>query len=1241
MGAEDDTDADSTSSIPSAFTRLRHFISPRGIKWTRRGSQLGELHTRTYVVSGWPKEVQAHFLYHLYSDSSLYFNCSLHYEPYEQAEAVETLDDIETQLADKTHGELAQYIPNVESLEETRHIVKETKRSIENDGETLFDISMSVTAFAGNKENLDAFEARIREILETESNMELMVPESYPDLAHISSSPLGKPALKDKYEVTSQMALGETVGATFPFIEETFTEPEGIVYGMNTANGTGIIVDIFNRNNGYNKLVIGDIGSGKSFSTGAYLLRHYVMYPEDNIVIIDPMGGFVGVTYALDGERIIVNGSETINPLQIEAQSNPDAIDGDPYKTKLDDVRWFFTRFFNQYSTEGLTAAERAPLDRAIQTAYQRKGITKDPSTHSNESPTIADVMDVLQDIADNPEQYTASGSVKEISKWEESAASLLMAMEPFREGNELDNLVGPTDFEISPDIPTYIDMSQLDGKQDLGLMMKIVFSMIYEQVKEYEGRSIICMDEAHKIIDDPEEADHWEELFRHSRHHDLSIWLLSQEFEDFFKSEDGEGANEAAKTMASLCMVQQIHRVSNVNRKLAKDALDLTDDHIDYIESAIPGESDEDYTTALLNVNDIGYFGLKVTATKNELALIDYDPSEEWGDGENENTIPESSQIKRGVDLKNKLTGTRTQELEGQEQVTELPPENDDEATPAIEAATDGSGTQLPDVADDPLIQEIIDDTPIENFDEKLKTRIADRLIEDSSTPYQQSHRDLILSALTTDEGLEKLHKPELIGTPQEDGTVNITINPNELSQSDTETYVNDDPRATPPDDSLEAEDDTDESHSDETSPWVFSESKDELAAQGGSDPSGRPEIDWHDRVDEHKNAIERLGHDEIMNMADILSLDNAPLETTIQQIAEEHARREVSGVGKTAPLGAIKEITRTLTWGVEEALNKSLEQNAKETTGEETKSKETPPEESRGSDTNADDSNGDNVHENPVPYNARKRAHADALEDLPAEELTTIRAALNLEPGLNADKEKTISAIASAHSQREISDSGLQARVQPSTQIDRSKALATAMDQQSSSQSPSGPAPTPTIAPTDDRNFETLPEDASSPTFTTRKSEHKATIGELTPRHRTLIANELTYVGAATDLSQKHLIDQIATAHAVIEIEAGTPADTHRISPSRRIKESTPRPPIPFPARKQRYTDVLSEYPKETLTELYTDTFNTTPPGTTSRDSIASEIAIQIARKEIQTATATAPIAIEDHFPQLETDE
>jgi hypothetical protein len=699
---------------------IKHFISPEGVSWKSNHTELGDLYSRTYTVSGWPKEAQAHLLYQLYTDPKLVYNASLHYDPFDRQEAIDHLAEIEHELDDKATGDFAQYLPNIDAVKQTLNIVRQMKVQVENEGRKLYQISIYITVYAQEKEQLEQLDRRIREQVTTGADLDLQIARDYPDEAHLSSSPLGQNAMADNREYATQLVLDKAAGMTFPLVDDTLVEPSGVIVGFNLANQTAVVLDIYERNNGYGKLVIGALGSGKSFSTGQYLIRHRIMHPEDNIIIIDPMGGFVGVNEAIGGEQITINGTETINPLEIK-ETPQEVLEAteqtDPYRMKLDEVRWFFKRFFDAYDVD-IAGESWAPLNKAIKTAYRDKGITADPSTHSNPSPTINDVLDNLEEIAENPEKYAASRSDREIEKWEDNAASLLLDLQPFREGNELDNLVGQTDFEIDDSTPTYIDLQAYDGKQDSqGLMMRIVFSMLYEQVKDSDRRSIIAIDEAHKLIGDENSAEHWAEIQRHSRHHDLSLHLISQEFEDFFQSEDGDGANEAAKTLASLCTVRQIHRVNNVDRKLAKDGLGLTDDHIDFIENAVPGEEGRGYTTALLDVEDKGYVGLKVTATQNELAIVDYDPAESLTkDGV---ATPESDKIQRALEARGKLTGNINA------------PHNDE------------------------LIQNLVNEIPIENLAPKVADLFIDRLIEDPDTQYTEDHRRMLSHAIKTQESI------------------------------------------------------------------------------------------------------------------------------------------------------------------------------------------------------------------------------------------------------------------------------------------------------------------------------------------------------------------------------------------------------------------------------------------------------------------------------------------------------
>lgn len=888
-------DAVGESEIQGQSQQIREYIQADEIEWRGGYVKLDDTFAKSYVIGEWPYQTRPHFMQSLWEHPSISYDLSMHFKNYDRTEAVRVLSSREDELQDKAEGEFAEYIPNTEAIAETLDIVRSMKRRIENENEPLVSTSIILTVYARSEEALERIDRDIREILEVEAGLSAINPSKIPERALVSSSPLGIDQVTPLREESGQPMLGTSASHTFPFINDTILEQGGVLMGTNVADNTPIILDIYNRNNGYNKLVIGNIGSGKSFSEGQYLIRHKMTNPDDNIIIIDPMGGFIGVTKAIGGERIVVNGNETINPLQLT--KTPDHIlerKGDqlnPYRMKLEDVRWFFNRFFEEHDTN-IGSDQWAVLDRAIKKAYRSKGITPDPQTHDNPSPTIRDVMGILGTIAENPDEFAETSSSEEVEFWEKNASYLLMSLEPFREGNELDNLVGETDLEIDSSRPTYIDMQQMDGREDLGLMMKIVFSMIYEEIKSADCRTIVAIDEAHKIIGNEQAADHWQEIFRHSRHHDASIHLLSQEFEDFFGTEDAteDRANEAAKTMANQCTVHRIHRVNNVNRRLAKEALDLTDDHIDFIENAVAGEEGKGYTTALLNIDDIGSAGLRVEATEEEVAAIEYDPDEAAKGGQVNLDSVESKRIRRAIKM------------------------------------MEGLVDPLPDVSDDELLKDLLAEVNVTEMSPKATEMFTDQLINDPSTGFTEEDRAELLDKFLGDRdpGAVKNEQEELESQSQSESDSAPPWKQNEPPTFSHSAPSDSDPVASSNSSSKVNTSDPDQPNS-EVVEGAVEQSDPPTSDEGpfdnpfeskGEDPFTSPEVQdgdpdngeamsFSDRVERHKEAVEKFPDALLRAIADESEAldcdsDDATTDDSFKQrIAEYHARAEIERSG------------------------------------------------------------------------------------------------------------------------------------------------------------------------------------------------------------------------------------------------------------------------------------------------------------------------------------------------------
>jgi hypothetical protein len=90
-----------------------------------------------------------------------------------------------------------------------------------------------------------------------------------------------------------------SVAAGFPFATQPVNEEAGVIYGVDIADGTPILLNRFNWNS-YAFFRAGKTGSGKSFATGLEIIRSWLAYEDLQVIAIDPKNDYAGIIYALD-----------------------------------------------------------------------------------------------------------------------------------------------------------------------------------------------------------------------------------------------------------------------------------------------------------------------------------------------------------------------------------------------------------------------------------------------------------------------------------------------------------------------------------------------------------------------------------------------------------------------------------------------------------------------------------------------------------------------------------------------------------------------------------------------------------------------------------------------------------------------------------------------------------------------------------------------------------------------------
>jgi hypothetical protein len=603
--------------------------------------QLNQTFTREYFVSGWPENFKAGFMEDFFTQSGLNIDVSISIDPVEKTNALPELKEAIGQLrADKDRlQEAGQY----EAAEDKDRILKEhqtLRNAVRDRGKRMVDAGFYLTVEAPSKDALDDVSDEVEETLE-DKGFTLTLKKKDQEDTHRSVSPISV----DEIQMKRSMA-DEHIAAMFPFVGSTILQEGGIPLGENAQNRTPIIYDRFTHGNGYNWLTIGNIGAGKSFSTKTHHVRRRARDDDTILIWLDPLEGFAGPTEALNGNHILVGGSRGLNPLEIEPvpedvlEENPQL---DPGSAKLKDLKSFFESLWEMRGGDDGLGELWNTLESDIRDAYLEKGIDlNDPSTFHKENPTIRDnlipvllnhVVDVqsnsaIHDLLSGRDDYDiqdiidTEGMETAFEEERRRAVKLLLAMQPFAEGGAMDHLGGESEINIKDEDIVWLDLQLQEGRDTLGLMMKLLFSSVYERAKTTDKNVIFAIDEAKYIMEDKSALSFLETRTRHSRHHNLSIQLITQTVDEFFVHED------AAKAIADNCAHKLIFKTEG-----------LTDDHASKIgmnprqaafaRNAKEGDKERGYSEGVLGISGRGWTPIHISASDTEAAIVDWEPGQ------------------------------------------------------------------------------------------------------------------------------------------------------------------------------------------------------------------------------------------------------------------------------------------------------------------------------------------------------------------------------------------------------------------------------------------------------------------------------------------------------------------------------------------------------------------------------------------------------------------------------------
>jgi type IV secretory pathway VirB4 component len=365
--------------------------SPDAVEVDGRFVRVGDDHTATLAVTGYPAEVGAGWLEPLLSYPGR-LDVALHIEPVPPAVAADRLRKQRGRLESSRRTDAAKGRLDDPEVDAAAADAAELATRLARGEARLFRVGLYLTMHADTADDLAD---RVTEVRALAASLLLDVaPATWRQLqGWITSLPLAFDALGMR-RVFDTDALAAAFPFTSPDLPTTAGDTGmGVLFGLNLGSAGVVVWDRWAQDN-YNAVILARSGAGKSYLAKLDLLRN--LYLGVEAFVVDPEDEYLALANAVGG-TVIRPGAPgvRINPLDLALGDGDDALIR----------RALFMQTFITVLTAGdgaapgvgLAPAEAAALDVAVLAAYRSKGITTDPRTWRRPPPLLVDVTQALR----------------------------------------------------------------------------------------------------------------------------------------------------------------------------------------------------------------------------------------------------------------------------------------------------------------------------------------------------------------------------------------------------------------------------------------------------------------------------------------------------------------------------------------------------------------------------------------------------------------------------------------------------------------------------------------------------------------------------------------------------------------------------------------------------------------------------------------------------------------------------
>ncbi|GLZ32102.1 type VI secretion protein [Lentzea sp. NBRC 105346] len=515
----------------SSFTPDALSVHPRAL-------EVGNEWVASFAVVGYPREVHPGWLQPLLTYPGR-VDVSLHIEPVDPVTAAARLKKQLSKLeSGRRHtsekGRLLD--PQVEAATEDAYDM--AARVARGEGK-LYRFGLYLTVHAATEDALADEVAAVRSL--AASLLLDCKPTTYRSLqGWVTSLPMGLDlvGMRRTFDTSALSSAFPFTSPDLPLPDPTSVgAPSGVLYGFNIGSQGLVHHDRFALDN-HNSVILGRSGAGKSYLVKLELLRS--LYRGIEVHVIDPedeyarLAGAVGGTYVQLGAEHV-----RLNPMDLPVHTRPDGRRTAPRDALIRRSLFLHTVISVLLDSE-LTASERAVLDKAIASTYQRAGITSDSRTWTRPAPLLADLAETL-----------ANGG-------DPVGVDLAARLHPYLTGAFSGLFSGPTSTRPEGHLVVFSLRDLADELKPIGTLLTL--DAVWRQVSNPAIRKprLVVVDEAWLLMKQPAGAEFLVRMAKASRKQWAGLTVATQDTADVLGTDLGKAVVANAATQILLRQASQ-----------------------------------------------------------------------------------------------------------------------------------------------------------------------------------------------------------------------------------------------------------------------------------------------------------------------------------------------------------------------------------------------------------------------------------------------------------------------------------------------------------------------------------------------------------------------------------------------------------------------------------------------------------------------------------------------------------